>query len=445
MNSQHATAVEAPGLDGPTAAVAVNAPSTVDIMPEATVTNEAQTENGSNPTESKSTPTAEPQIGRATGYISNQSSEHTDNTVATDKPRTAQKSTSLVNVQKPTAPSNAVTPAATVTHGTVASSTPRIVQPTGYLQAYQQAQQSHNAAIAANQALANARAGITPNGSQSAMRGHAIQMQSTNRTPTVNAANYAGYQRMLNNGNVVQGQKRGYPSVNGRPVSSAGASSLPAQKYLRTAANGRAPMNNYKNHLHAQEAATRFKAAYNNAGPALVNIVENAASYFEGKDTPESIKDKERSYQRYVFNSDLLSEIFEGPLPGNVEEKDEEVTIPTSREALERVMKMSILEEVGGKMLARSHSERMAELRTLKEKYSKMEEKHRRSEKGSMRLFQKIDRATSIDELRQIRAEYEKNYDVTFVEHPPLFEKRELDHSLPHISLGTEATIVRLP
>ncbi len=433
--------VEASNLDGDAVdAAAAEPPSTT----------EAPTESGPVATEAKSAPQSTPRIVTGSGYLAHQSSTLAENISVGDKPSAVDKLALSAATQGNTRPpiSNPVALVTALTSSIAPSAAPRVVQPTGYLQAYQQAQQSHNAAIAANQALANARAGMTPNGSHNVMRGHPIQIHNTNRTAMVSASNYAGYQRVVNNNGVSTVQKRGYSAMNGRPASAAGASSTPPQKYIRTTPNGRAPMNNYKNHLHAQDAATRFKAAYNNAGPALVNIVENAAVYFEGKDTPEAIQDKERSYQRYIFNSDLLSEIFEGPLPGekgvDKVEKNEK-TESSGRESIERVMKMKVMEEIGGKMMMRSHGERMAELNALREKYSNMEEDHRKAEKGSMRLFQKIDRATSIDELRRIRAEYEKMYDVTFVEHPPLFEKRELDRSLPHVSLGAEATIVELP
>jgi len=333
-----------------------------------------------------------------------------------------------------------------------------------YMQAFQQAQLSQNAAIAANQRAANARAGIVMNG--------ITPVRQTNQLHNATAGVYNRANAMAGNAThhmyargaaqiAAQNQKRSYQNTpiryvqnNARTASAiaaAAASSTPTQKYIRTP-NGRAPANNYKNHLHAQDAATRFKAAYNNAGPALVNIVENAAAYFEGKDTPEAVKDKERSFERYLFNADLLSEIFDGPLPELSGESDEgkaksaDPKKTPAQVALERVLKVNLLEGIGGRMMNRSLEERVSELDALKERFTRMENTHRKAEKGCMRLFQKVDRASSIDELRRVRAEYEKEMGVTFVEHPPLFEKRTLDRSMSSISTqASEAIIIKLP
>lgn len=44
-------------------------------------------------------------------------------------------------------------------------------------------------------------------------------------------------------------------------------------------------------------------------------MVENAAAYFEGKETAEAIEDKALSWERYHRNSNLLKEIFDGVEP----------------------------------------------------------------------------------------------------------------------------------
>ena len=43
--------------------------------------------------------------------------------------------------------------------------------------------------------------------------------------------------------------------------------------------------------------------------------IENAATYIEGKDTPEATRDKERLFTRYTFKVNTLSRIFKGSLP----------------------------------------------------------------------------------------------------------------------------------
>jgi hypothetical protein len=91
------------------------------------------------------------------------------------------------------------------------------------------------------------------------------------------------------------------------------------------AALSAAAATSFKQSAHARQASARFKAAYNGAGAPIVQVVENAAAYFEGRDTSETVLDKKRSYERYQFNVDMLSEIFDGPpLPAPDAEDDEE-------------------------------------------------------------------------------------------------------------------------
>lgn len=227
--------------------------------------------------------------------------------------------------------------------------------------------------------------------------------------------------------------------------------------------------NSFKHQIHAQEAAAKFKAAYNNAGPAVVSIVENAAAYFEGKDTPEAIVDKERSYERYQFNIDMLTEIFDGPLPAVHEEKDagQAPTAPENGDgnvdkaaepslALNSSIKDGpedpdasvqerLMQKIGKRMLTRTHEERMAEMEQLKQKYSKVEKQNRETEKVSMRLFQKLERATTAEELEKIRGEYERENRVKFVEAPPPIVKRELDRSLPRLQPSPCTRILQFP
>lgn len=282
-----------------------------------------------------------------------------------------------------------------------------------------------------------AMAGLARNGALQARGGPVAMRQPTNvlvngrasGTPTAGAA-YAAAGATT--------QKRKYtPSTAryNRPVAAS-----PAYKYARAASGTRAPTNNYKNQLHAQDAAAKYKAAYNNAGPAIVNLVENAAAYFEGKDTPEALRDKERSFERYVFNVDMLSEIFEGPLPNDKDGGG------TRREAAkQREQRVAVLQRIGGRMLSRTHEERMAELDAYRESYEKLAGEHRRTEKGSMRLFQKLDRAKSTDELRRLRAEYEQLHGVKFVDFPAPMVKRELDRTLPQLKPKNTTKIIQFP
>lgn len=239
-------------------------------------------------------------------------------------------------------------------------------------------------------------------------------------------------------------QKRKYTTTAQRQAAAATAGSSgniasPSYKYSRTQ-NGRTLTNNCKNHLHATDAAAKYKAAYNNAGPAIVNLVENAAAYFEGKDTPEAIRDKERSYERYTFNAEMLGEIFEGPLPSSAP-----VEARSKLRARQRESRDAVLKRVGARMAARTHVERMQELDAFRKRYEALEGEYRGAEKGCMRLFQKLDRATSTDELRKLRAEYELLHGVKFVDFPAPMVKRELDRSLPQWKPKSQPKILHFP
>lgn len=228
------------------------------------------------------------------------------------------------------------------------------------------------------------------------------------------------------------------------------------QKQARTAPTriaARGCGTSFKQKTHAQQGGAKFKAAYNGAGPAIVNIVENAASYFEGKDSPEAIQDKTRSYERYQFNVDMLTEIFDGPMPDTADDNDaveaadamqvEDSAIEPGRaEVSAKELGERVLQLVGGRMMSRTNKERMAELSALEKKYMDVESQNRVAEKMSMRLFQKLERAETLEDVNAVRAEFERVNQVRFVDAPPVMVRQQVDKSQPLKSFGNDVRIL---
>ena len=88
----------------------------------------------------------------------------------------------------------------------------------------------------------------------------------------------------------------------------------PRYKYARTA-SGRAITKHCKNQVHAQDTKRNSRPRVMARSQHSLVYIENAATYFAGKDTPEATRDKELSFRRYTFDVDMLSEIFKGSLP----------------------------------------------------------------------------------------------------------------------------------
>ena len=228
--------------------------------------------------------------------------------------------------------------------------------------------------------------------------------------------------------------------------------------------------NSYRHQVHARQATAKFKASYDNAGPAIVSVVENAAAFFEGKETPEALLDKEKSFERYQFNIDMLTEIFEGPLPceeGGIDSKEyegenEQNEAPSTggrvRSVSDRAsgvtraskgrpseeLQAKVMLKIGRNMVNRSHADRMAELEELKGQYEEIQRTTVETERVSMRLFQKLDRVTTCEELQKVQEEFERANGVKFVAAPPPLAKRELDPALSLVSPSYRTRILKL-
>ncbi len=207
--------------------------------------------------------------------------------------------------------------------------------------------------------------------------------------------------------------------------------------------------------LNPTANAAKMNTGYGNKGPTFVNIVENAAADFEGKPRPEDVVDKERSEERYQFNVDMLEEIFDGPLQRAQDDTAGRKTANTAgltrakegtRNAEhERTIRENVLRRIGEKMLSRTHDERMAEFNELLARYSRLENGQTSAEKGSMKNFQKLERATDAEDILKIREEYEQGNGLKFVEAPAPIVKKAVDYSLTPLRAHLQARIAQFP
>eukprot|EP00177_Eucheuma_denticulatum_P000774 GFKZ01001398.1.p1 GENE.GFKZ01001398.1~~GFKZ01001398.1.p1 ORF type:complete len:1053 (-),score=241.78 GFKZ01001398.1:4707-7775(-) len=201
----------------------------------------------------------------------------------------------------------------------------------------------------------------------------------------------------------------------------------------------------FKQKIHARAAGEKFKAAYNGAGPSIVNVVENAAAYFTGKDSPEVIQDQAKSYARYQFNVDLLSEIFDGTPP----EEDQNgmdvdgPDLPNRRP--EGVLKSNAMREVAKRMRSSSspgYDEE--ELELWEASFKQLENDTKETERANMRLFQRLERAETEEEINSVKRDFERYHNVRVDELPPPLVRRKLDKSLaPVLMPDNQCRILR--
>ncbi|CDF40653.1 unnamed protein product [Chondrus crispus] len=213
----------------------------------------------------------------------------------------------------------------------------------------------------------------------------------------------------------------------------------------------------HKQKMHARTAGIKFKAAYNGAGPAIVHIVENAAAYFEGKDSAEVISDRAKSYERYQLNVDLLTEIFDGPL-SDFESDDNSIVSPGKeighteiRAEGEAVLKDVHMVDVNGndikapeevvsqqlakRMDAKARGDVNIDMEAWEQAYRKAEKLTQESDRTNMRLFQRLERAESEQEIETVRRDFERENDIRLPGAPPPLIRRKLDKSLPAMQM----------
>lgn len=216
--------------------------------------------------------------------------------------------------------------------------------------------------------------------------------------------------------------------------------------------------------------------AYNGGGAAIVQVVENAAAYFEGRDTSDVKLNKKVSYDRYQFNVDMLNEIFDGPPlkatgektgPSNVgarSDADGDIvmggvtpakpagagkdstdqppgTSGNDGDARRKAIVDGVMRRVAVGMKGRGDPERIAELEAMDDAYRRLAKSSEFVEKVPLRSFQTLSKARNSEEIDAARRRFETEQGVKFVEGPQNVVKRTLD---PDAALFTPASKLRI-
>jgi hypothetical protein len=271
------------------------------------------------------------------------------------------------------------------------------------------------------------------------------------------------------------------------------------------AALNAAARTSFKQYVHARQASGRYKAAYNGAGPAIVQVVENAAAYFEGRDNGESLASKKRCFERYQFNVDLLTEIFDGPVPDQVTSAlsgyancaDSDRTRPqdghstaSAGELAEAVatengattaqkpraetsevgaqlpataapkqdlnggltaeerkiaLTDSVMDRLAQRMRSRSNPQRANELVEAERSFLDMEAADEMVERINVRAFEKLERAHTAEEVDKARQEYEVENEVRIKECPGRMIQRRVDKNEPLVMPPSSMRIIKFP
>lgn len=201
----------------------------------------------------------------------------------------------------------------------------------------------------------------------------------------------------------------------------------------------------FKQKLHARQAGAKFRAAYNRAGPAFVNIVENAAAYFEGKVTPEVAKNQTQSFERYQFNVEMLNEIFDGP---QYDGDDGEETMVEGGEMQTNGTPIGantntpmIMRDMARKVIRADAKKQSEQMTLLEDQFRNLEEEMKQTERVNMRLYQRVERAESVEQIEELKRDLQQEYGIHLTIEPPPIQRRKVDKSLPKFSFDNARII----
>jgi len=172
-----------------------------------------------------------------------------------------------------------------------------------------------------------------------------------------------------------------------------------------------------KDHERLKIVAEKFKASFNGAGTTTATMVKNAAAYFEGRESAEAIEDKAISWERYHRNIDLLKEVFDCASP--VQKKR---PLDVDSQKLGRLLgitseryTMADVEKAGA-----------ARLEKLVEEYQRLEEADDGRDRLHMKAFHRIEKATTMEEIKEAQADFERAHKLRIVEAQPRIIERPL-------------------
>lgn len=279
-------------------------------------------------------------------------------------------------------------------------------------------------------------------------------------------------------GSASRGSPGGSSASAGSPIA-AGASASNTSRLQNTC---------FKQYAHAQHATARYKAAYNGGGAAIVQVVENAAAYFEGRDTTDIQLNKESSLDRYRFNIDMLSEIFDGPPLPRSEVRKSSDHQPAANSAVDgdgdTVMKgdtpakqgvpqaagtagasartgeggsshcvdderrkqlaESMLQRLADGMRSRSPGDRELEVAKVESEYQSLVKNEKDVEKVMLRSLHKLEKARTPAEVHRVRREFEAEHGVRFVEGGKPIAQRTISKNVPAFVPPAKLRVVKL-
>lgn len=171
-----------------------------------------------------------------------------------------------------------------------------------------------------------------------------------------------------------------------------------------------------------------------------MNIVENAAAYFEGKNNPEVLADQETSYVRYQFNVDLLSEIFDGPAASRDHDTD---SVPAENSLhLNDGNKVNegnnalLFRDIARSVITTNAIEQAEEMHSLEKRFHELEGDMKGVETMNMRLFQRVERVETPDQIDNLKKDLKRDYGITIEQDPPPIRRRMVDKTLPRLTLN---------
>lgn len=216
----------------------------------------------------------------------------------------------------------------------------------------------------------------------------------------------------------------------------------------------------FKQKTHAKVAGPKFKAAYNGAGPAIVSIVENAAAYFEGMDNPDVFADQAKSYARYQFNVGLLNEIFDGPVTDRHDDdhdNDGAESMAGGTDAAanangfgsengendENGVKCNLLRDIARRVVSANAKEQAEEMKEMENRFRDLEDDMKNSERINMRLFQRVERTETPDQIETLKRDLKRDYGILIQHDPSPIKRRKVDKTLPRLTTNDDLNLVR--
>lgn len=184
-----------------------------------------------------------------------------------------------------------------------------------------------------------------------------------------------------------------------------------------------------KQKMHTKQTGTPFKPAHNGHGPAIFNIVESAASYFEGAHNHDMCADLSKSYTRYQFNIDLLNQIFDG---GAVEETGDLLHGITDFER--ELSRSQLMRDIAHKTIKSDVKMQLEDVAELEKSFRELQDDVVPTEKPNWRILQRIDQADTPDKIDALERELKRDFAIGTENDQPPIKQQKVDNTLPRLA-----------